>query len=73
MIITFSKYKALTDLTLSTDGVLLSTNIYFGFFLHFKIIEKYLKATSGGYCKPNIVNVWEVDREMEVGTTVSLV
>ncbi|XP_045932518.1 protein mono-ADP-ribosyltransferase PARP3 [Micropterus dolomieu] len=31
----------------------------------FKIIEKYLKATSGGYCKPNIVNVWEVDREME--------
>lgn len=31
----------------------------------FKIIEKYLKATSDGYRKPKIVNVWEVDRESE--------
>uniref|UniRef100_A0A8C2W7V5 Poly [ADP-ribose] polymerase n=1 Tax=Cyclopterus lumpus TaxID=8103 RepID=A0A8C2W7V5_CYCLU len=31
----------------------------------FKIIEKYLKATSDNYRKPKIVNVWEVDREAE--------
>ncbi|XP_040889847.1 protein mono-ADP-ribosyltransferase PARP3 isoform X2 [Toxotes jaculatrix] len=31
----------------------------------FKIIEKYLKVTSGTYRKPKIVNVWEVDRESE--------
>ncbi|XP_023258201.1 poly [ADP-ribose] polymerase 3 [Seriola lalandi dorsalis] len=31
----------------------------------FKIIEQYLKATSGDYCKPKIINVWEVDRETE--------
>ncbi|TDH14002.1 hypothetical protein EPR50_G00039960 [Perca flavescens] len=31
----------------------------------FKIIEKYLEVTSGGYSKPKIVNVWEVDRETE--------
>ncbi|XP_010743586.1 protein mono-ADP-ribosyltransferase PARP3 [Larimichthys crocea] len=31
----------------------------------FKIIEKYLKTTSGGYCNPKIINVWEVDRETE--------
>ncbi|XP_068171276.1 protein mono-ADP-ribosyltransferase PARP3-like [Antennarius striatus] len=31
----------------------------------FKIIEKYLKATSDGYRKPKIVNVWEVDRDTE--------
>ncbi|TMS19687.1 Poly [ADP-ribose] polymerase 3 [Larimichthys crocea] len=29
------------------------------------IIEKYLKTTSGGYCNPKIINVWEVDRETE--------
>ncbi|TKS71682.1 Poly [ADP-ribose] polymerase 3 [Collichthys lucidus] len=31
----------------------------------FKIIEKYLKMTSGGYRNPKIMNVWEVDRETE--------
>ncbi|XP_071781970.1 protein mono-ADP-ribosyltransferase PARP3 [Centroberyx gerrardi] len=31
----------------------------------FKIIEKYLKATSDNYRDPKIVNVWEVDRETE--------
>lgn len=31
----------------------------------FKIIKKYLDATSGGYRKPKILNVWEVDRETE--------
>ncbi|XP_061583098.1 protein mono-ADP-ribosyltransferase PARP3 isoform X2 [Cololabis saira] len=31
----------------------------------FKIIEKYLKGTEGGYSKPQILNVWEVDREKE--------
>ncbi|XP_017271173.1 protein mono-ADP-ribosyltransferase PARP3 [Kryptolebias marmoratus] len=31
----------------------------------FKIIEKYLKATSGGYYKMDIIDVWEVDRETE--------
>ncbi|XP_041638823.1 protein mono-ADP-ribosyltransferase PARP3 isoform X2 [Cheilinus undulatus] len=32
----------------------------------FKIIEKYLKATSeNGYYKPKILNVWEIDREKE--------
>lgn len=31
----------------------------------FKIIEKYLKATADDYNKPEIVNVWEVDRETE--------
>lgn len=31
----------------------------------FKIIEKYLKATSDGYRKPKIINVWELDRETE--------
>ncbi|XP_074528212.1 protein mono-ADP-ribosyltransferase PARP3 [Halichoeres trimaculatus] len=32
----------------------------------FKVIEKYLKATSeNGYYKPKIINVWEVDREKE--------
>ncbi|XP_031706021.1 protein mono-ADP-ribosyltransferase PARP3 [Anarrhichthys ocellatus] len=31
----------------------------------FKIIEKYLKATSGSYRKPKIVNVWDVDRGTE--------
>ncbi|XP_068598888.1 protein mono-ADP-ribosyltransferase PARP3 [Brachionichthys hirsutus] len=31
----------------------------------FKIIEKYLKATSDGYRKPKILNVWELDRETE--------
>ncbi|XP_020497812.1 protein mono-ADP-ribosyltransferase PARP3 [Labrus bergylta] len=31
----------------------------------YKIIEKYLKVTSDGYCKPKIINVWEVDREKE--------
>ncbi|XP_078104592.1 protein mono-ADP-ribosyltransferase PARP3 [Sander vitreus] len=31
----------------------------------FKIIEKYLEVTSGGYSNPKIVNVWEVDRETE--------
>ncbi|XP_037535475.1 protein mono-ADP-ribosyltransferase PARP3 [Nematolebias whitei] len=31
----------------------------------FKIIEKYLNATSGDYYKPKIINVWEVDRESE--------
>ncbi|XP_069010078.1 protein mono-ADP-ribosyltransferase PARP3 [Embiotoca jacksoni] len=31
----------------------------------FKIIEKYLKETSGEYSKPKILNVWEVDRESE--------
>uniref|UniRef100_A0A3Q1IU60 Poly [ADP-ribose] polymerase n=1 Tax=Anabas testudineus TaxID=64144 RepID=A0A3Q1IU60_ANATE len=31
----------------------------------FKIIEKYLTATSNSYYKPKIVNVWEVDRETE--------
>lgn len=36
--------------------------------LYVKIIEKYLNATSGGYYRPKIVNVWEVDRETEVGT-----
>ena len=42
-------------------------------FFYLKIIEKYLKETSGDYHKPKIVNVWEVDREMEVRSTVSLV
>lgn len=42
-------------------------------FLSFKIIEKYLKATSNGYYKPKIVNVWEVDRETEVGAGISFV
>ncbi|XP_037635658.1 protein mono-ADP-ribosyltransferase PARP3 isoform X2 [Sebastes umbrosus] len=32
---------------------------------NFKIIEKYLKATGGGYRNPKIVNVWDVDRETE--------
>ncbi|XP_070758518.1 protein mono-ADP-ribosyltransferase PARP3 [Enoplosus armatus] len=31
----------------------------------FKIIEKYLKATSCTHRNPRIINVWEVDREME--------
>lgn len=31
----------------------------------FKIIENYLKATSGDYYKPKILNVWEVNRETE--------
>lgn len=31
----------------------------------FKIIKKYLDATSGGYRKPKILNVWEIDRETE--------
>ncbi|XP_034725886.1 protein mono-ADP-ribosyltransferase PARP3 [Etheostoma cragini] len=31
----------------------------------FKIIEKYLEVTAGGYCNPKIVNVWEVDRKTE--------
>ncbi|XP_037346780.2 protein mono-ADP-ribosyltransferase PARP3 [Pungitius pungitius] len=31
----------------------------------FKIIEKYMKETSNGYRNPQIVNVWEVDRETE--------
>ncbi|XP_067361545.1 protein mono-ADP-ribosyltransferase PARP3 isoform X2 [Channa argus] len=31
----------------------------------FKVIEQYLKATSGCYHCPTIVNVWEVDREKE--------
>ncbi|XP_030585235.1 protein mono-ADP-ribosyltransferase PARP3 [Archocentrus centrarchus] len=31
----------------------------------FKIIEKYLKATSDDYYKPKILNVWEVNRETE--------
>ncbi|XP_034022506.1 protein mono-ADP-ribosyltransferase PARP3 [Thalassophryne amazonica] len=31
----------------------------------FKIIETYTNTTSGGYRKPKIVNVWEVDRETE--------
>lgn len=32
----------------------------------FKIIEKYLKATSeNSYRKPKILNIWEVDRELE--------
>ncbi|XP_029991389.1 protein mono-ADP-ribosyltransferase PARP3-like [Sphaeramia orbicularis] len=31
----------------------------------FKIIEKYLNATSNGYCKPKIIDVWVVDRETE--------
>ncbi|XP_070814565.1 protein mono-ADP-ribosyltransferase PARP3 [Chaetodon trifascialis] len=31
----------------------------------FKVIEKYLNATSDDYHKPKIVNVWEVDRETE--------
>ncbi|XP_028263132.1 protein mono-ADP-ribosyltransferase PARP3 [Parambassis ranga] len=31
----------------------------------FKIIEKYLKATSNSYCSPKIINVWESDREAE--------
>ncbi|XP_029007292.1 protein mono-ADP-ribosyltransferase PARP3 [Betta splendens] len=31
----------------------------------FKIIEKYLKMTSNEYSKPQIINVWEVDRESE--------
>ncbi|AWP02879.1 putative poly [Scophthalmus maximus] len=31
----------------------------------FKIIETYLKVTSGDYRQPKIVNVWEVDRETE--------
>lgn len=46
--------------------------MYRGFFLHLKVIEKYLKATSDDYHKPKIVNVWEVDRETEVGPTVNL-
>ncbi|XP_073325060.1 protein mono-ADP-ribosyltransferase PARP3 [Pagrus major] len=37
----------------------------------YKIIEKYLKMTSeGSYCKPQILNVFEVDRETE-GTRFS--
>uniref|UniRef100_A0A667WW04 Poly [ADP-ribose] polymerase n=1 Tax=Myripristis murdjan TaxID=586833 RepID=A0A667WW04_9TELE len=32
----------------------------------FKIIEKYLTATSDNYRDPKIINVWEVDRETEV-------
>ncbi|XP_041837139.1 protein mono-ADP-ribosyltransferase PARP3 [Melanotaenia boesemani] len=32
---------------------------------NFKIIEKYLNATANNYCKPKIINVWEVDRETE--------
>ncbi|KAM8756771.1 protein mono-ADP-ribosyltransferase PARP3 [Acanthopagrus schlegelii] len=37
----------------------------------YKIIEKYLKMTSeGSYCKPKILNVFEVDRETE-GTRFS--
>ena len=37
------------------------------FLLLLKIIEKYLKMTSeGSYCKPKILNVFEVDRETEV-------
>ncbi|XP_056293849.1 protein mono-ADP-ribosyltransferase PARP3 [Pseudoliparis swirei] len=31
----------------------------------FKIIEKYMKVTSNGYRKQQILNVWEVDRETE--------
>uniref|UniRef100_A0A1A8S5V3 Poly [ADP-ribose] polymerase n=1 Tax=Nothobranchius rachovii TaxID=451742 RepID=A0A1A8S5V3_9TELE len=31
----------------------------------FKIIQKYLKETSGDYFKPQIINVWEVDRSAE--------
>ncbi|KAK2862166.1 hypothetical protein Q5P01_001699 [Channa striata] len=31
----------------------------------FKVIEKYLKVTSGGFHTPKIINVWEVDREKE--------
>lgn len=31
----------------------------------FKIIEKYMNVTSGGYRKPKIIDVWEVDRESE--------
>lgn len=42
-------------------------------FSHLKIIENYLKATSGDYYKPKILNVWEVDRETEVGTTASFI
>lgn len=30
-----------------------------------------MKATSGEYYKPKILNVWEVDRETEVGATGS--
>lgn len=77
MIIRFSKHKALVFdrqyFTLSSIHVVLlskSTNI---FSLLLKIIEKYLKETSGDYHKPKIVNVWEVDRVMEVGTIVNLV
>ena len=43
------------------------------FFFIFKIIEKYLKATDGGYRTIKINNVWEVDRETEVRTRVSFV
>lgn len=42
-------------------------------FSHLKIIENYLKATSGDYYKPKILNVWEVNRETEVGTTASFI
>ncbi|XP_026161602.1 protein mono-ADP-ribosyltransferase PARP3 [Mastacembelus armatus] len=31
----------------------------------YKIIEKYMEVTSNDFCKPTIVNVWEVDREIE--------
>ncbi|KAM9410726.1 protein mono-ADP-ribosyltransferase PARP3-like isoform 1-T3 [Pholidichthys leucotaenia] len=31
----------------------------------FKIIEKYVNATSDVYSKPKILNIWEVDRETE--------
>lgn len=42
-------------------------------YLLLKVIEKYLKVTSDSYRNPKIRNVWEVDRETEVGTTISLV
>lgn len=32
----------------------------------FQVIQTYLKATAGSYRKPQILNVWEVDRETEV-------
>lgn len=38
-----------------------------------KVIEKYLKMTGCNYRKTKINNVWEVNRDMEVGTTISLV
>ncbi|MED6279620.1 hypothetical protein CHARACLAT_002662 [Characodon lateralis] len=31
----------------------------------YKIIEKYMKATASSYCKPKLLNIWEVDRETE--------